>query len=408
MTAHTLAWAAALAPAIDVEVSLAGGTVSEFESIFPSLPKTSTRVTVQVGSDLGDRMHRAFLSAHHAGHHQTVIVGTDAPELDAAIARQAFDSLGRCDLVLGPAWDGGYYLIGLRQPIPDLFHQMPWGTEHVLDETLRRAKDLRLSVALLQPLADIDRPEDLPLWTKTVRQPVGPLDRDIVSVIIPTRQEENRIAKTVERLLALPDVEVIVVDGESTDQTIPRASQAGAQTFSSPDGRGSQLNLGASIARGQSLLFLHADTQLPSDFPRRVKRHLEQHDISAGAFSFEVDEPAAVPWLIRWGANVRSRWFSLPFGDQAIFTRASTFWKQAGFRSWPILEDVALVRDLAREGRITIDPAPAITSARRWKAVGPWRTWRINQLVLLGYLFGCPPERLAHYYRKSLGTPLKD
>jgi rSAM/selenodomain-associated transferase 2/rSAM/selenodomain-associated transferase 1 len=130
----------------------------------------------QTGGDLGARMADAFAagfggarpSAHGAsspGGAPVVIIGTDAPDLDRGIVEEAFRSLERPegpDLVLGPATDGGYYLLGLRSPAPDLFRAIPWSTDMVLERTLERARDLGLRHTLLKPLSDVDRPEDVP------------------------------------------------------------------------------------------------------------------------------------------------------------------------------------------------------------------------------------------------------
>lgn len=120
--------------------------------------------------DLGERMQRAFSDAFNAGMERIIIVGSDCPALSPLIMEQALDSLKREDIVIGPAVDGGYYLIGLRSPVrlwngssilSLLFGEILWGTEHVLDRTLSCAKQAGLAVTLLEPLADVDRPEDL-------------------------------------------------------------------------------------------------------------------------------------------------------------------------------------------------------------------------------------------------------
>jgi rSAM/selenodomain-associated transferase 1 len=117
----------------------------------------------QCGADLGERMHRAFTDAlARAG--VAVLVGSDCPAIDAAYIEAAFDALVGAELVLGPALDGGYVLIGLRRSVGALFDGVPWGTERVLDATLDRAAALGWRTSLLQPLQDIDRPSDLPAW----------------------------------------------------------------------------------------------------------------------------------------------------------------------------------------------------------------------------------------------------
>lgn len=114
--------------------------------------------------DLGDRMARSLSFALQSGTERVVIIGTDCPGLDAQLMAQAFHQLHCHDLVLGPAIDGGYYLLGLRYFIPELFSGINWGTAEVLQQTVDIAKKLDLSVAYLPQLADVDRPEDLPVW----------------------------------------------------------------------------------------------------------------------------------------------------------------------------------------------------------------------------------------------------
>jgi rSAM/selenodomain-associated transferase 1 len=115
----------------------------------------------QRSGDLGQRMHGAFTAAFQQGHKRIVIIGTDCPGLQARHLVQAFACLHHKDLVLGPATDGGYYLIGLSRSEKALFEKVPWGTDTVLANTLAIAKQKNLSIALLEPLSDVDRPEDL-------------------------------------------------------------------------------------------------------------------------------------------------------------------------------------------------------------------------------------------------------
>lgn len=115
----------------------------------------------QAGGDLGARMDRAFAGAFGAGAAAVMIIGTDCPGLTAVVLRRAWNALAGKDLVLGPARDGGYYLIGLHRPVPELFAEMPWSTGQLLARTLATAEDLGLRVAQLETLADVDRPEDL-------------------------------------------------------------------------------------------------------------------------------------------------------------------------------------------------------------------------------------------------------
>jgi uncharacterized protein len=118
----------------------------------------------QPSGDLGLRMARSFDSAFQAGVARVAIIGTDCPGLDTELMGTAFDLLLTHDLVLGPAIDGGYYLIGLRYFVPELFVGISWSTDRVLIQTVAIAHKLNLSVGYLPILADVDRPEDLPVW----------------------------------------------------------------------------------------------------------------------------------------------------------------------------------------------------------------------------------------------------
>lgn len=123
----------------------------------------------QPNGDLGFRMVRSISEAFQDGIERVVIIGTDCPGLNAELMKKAFYQLLTHDLVLGPAIDGGYYLIGLRYFIPELFFDIIWGTDRVLSQTVEIANKLNLSVAYLPSLADVDRPEDLPVWEQIQR-----------------------------------------------------------------------------------------------------------------------------------------------------------------------------------------------------------------------------------------------
>ncbi len=120
----------------------------------------------QGGGDLGERMKEAFAWSFQANLKKVMIIGIDCPDLTPAILQQGLEQLETHDLVLGPALDGGYYLIGAKQLIPELFKDIPWGTSEVLAKTKAIAAQCHLTTAFLAPLADVDRPEDLPLFQK--------------------------------------------------------------------------------------------------------------------------------------------------------------------------------------------------------------------------------------------------
>jgi rSAM/selenodomain-associated transferase 1 len=148
---------------LSVEIRFAGGDRSLMQDWLGS----SWSYQPQATGDLGERMQLAFQSAFEMGSQRVVTIGIDCPELDSATLAQAFQALQNHDLVLGPATDGGYYLIGLRSLIPKLFNGIDWGTNQVFRQTMAIAEGEGLAIATLAPLTDVDRPEDLPIWEAT-------------------------------------------------------------------------------------------------------------------------------------------------------------------------------------------------------------------------------------------------
>lgn len=222
-----------------------------------------------------------------------------------------------------------------------------------------------------------------------------------ISVIIPVLNEASRLAQALNSLKAA-DVETIVVDGGSQDQTTAVAKTAEVQVVHSIPGRAHQMNAGANVATGNILLFLHADTQLPAGFDRMIRKALSQPDTIAGAFSLKIDAPLWSLRLVEWGVNLRSRFLQMPYGDQAIFLRTSTFRAIGGFPKLPIMEDFELMRQLKQCGTVAIVPAAVITSGRRWQKLGVLQTTLINQWAIGAYLLGVSPEQIARWYRSGM------
>lgn len=210
-------------------------------------------------------------------------------------------------------------------------------------------------------------------------------DERRLSVIIPTLNEQGTIGHTLDRVHRGRTCEVIVVDGRSTDRTREIASMHGAIVVESSPGRARQLILGASIATGDTFLFLHADTALPSRFDEHVYRALDRPGVRAGAFRLSIDSAGRPFRLIEKMVNFRSRVRQMPYGDQAIFIPADVYHAAGGYPDVPNMEDYALIRRLRRMGRIEIAPVPVVTSPRRWLDHGVWRTTLRNQFLIAAY-----------------------
>ena len=352
----------------------------------------------QTQGDLGRRLACAFDQSFRDGAQATVIIGSDCPGLTPEIIREAFARLKEHQAVLGPATDGGYYLIGLRSPVPELFRGISWGSDRVFAESLEILRRLGIQPALLPPLNDIDRPEDLPSWYRIAAEE---LQLRTLSVIIPALNEAEYIGPTVRSVALGKPREIIVVDGGSSDDTVQHACEAGATVLRSAAGRARQMNAGASKARGDALLFLHADTIMPENYCSAVTGQLRQRGVAAGAFRFAVAEAFPGKRFLEWSTNLRSRWLQLPYGDQGFFVRRSLFEELGGFADFPILEDYDMVRRVRKYGQVITLPQVAVTSGRRWKRVGFMRTTLLNQCVLVGYRLGWSPQKLAATYRNA-------
>ena len=400
MTRRTLQTARQLTMATSAraEVWVAGGEGRDLSAVFGG----AFAYRSQCGNGLGERLEQAIREAFRDDAKRVVVIGTDCPEITADLLAQALRELASVDAVLGPALDGGYYLIGLRSHRPELFRGIDWGTDTVLRQTLEAAAKSGLKVRKLRPLADVDRPEDLLAW----RRIAGP-DADalktrpgVLSVIVPTLNEEATLAETLQTLSPEPGLETIVADGGSRDATLEIARSLGSRVVQTGRGRGRQMNAGAAVATGETLLFLHADTQLPPGFRSEIDSVLQRGCV-AGAFRLRIRSDRGLLRIIERGANARSRLLQMPYGDQAIFLPARLFYQLGGYADLPLMEDFELCRRLRRVGRIGLAASAATTSPRRWNAIGIARTTAINQLCVLGYMLRVRPSRLARLYRRG-------
>ena len=220
-----------------------------------------------------------------------------------------------------------------------------------------------------------------------------------ISIIIPVLNEAENIRQAIACTQPSINIEVIVVDGSSQDDTYKIASDLNVKIISSIPGRAAQMNKGAMLANGEILLFLHADTRLPPGFDVMIRTVLQKTGTVAGAFALRIDAEVASLRLVEWGVNMRSRFWQMPYGDQAIFLTKDVFNKIGNFPELPFMEDFEIMRRLKRIGRITIISVPVITSARRWLQKGIWKTTLINQIVIIAYLLRVPPQRILCWYR---------
>ncbi|MER3491572.1 MAG: glycosyltransferase [Mastigocladus sp. ERB_26_2] len=222
-----------------------------------------------------------------------------------------------------------------------------------------------------------------------------------ISIIIPTLNEAKNIKAALATTQPSTHIEIIVVDGGSQDETVSIAESLGVKVISAAAGRAKQMNVGAAIASGEILLFLHADTCLPLGFDVMVREALAQPGVVAGAFALRIGAELPSLRVVEWGVNVRSRFLQMPYGDQAIFLTKKIFNHVGGFPELPIMEDFELMRRLKSLGKITLISVPVITSARRWLKKGIWQTTLMNQIVIIAYFLGVSPQRIRSWYRQE-------
>jgi rSAM/selenodomain-associated transferase 2 len=218
-----------------------------------------------------------------------------------------------------------------------------------------------------------------------------------LSVVVPALNEARGIRAALEALAPLRarGHEVIVADGGSNDGTAQIALGLCDQVVSAPRGRAVQMNAGARMASGGALLFLHADTRLPSEADAAVLSSLKSH--LWGRFDVKIEGRHPLLKVVGCAMNLRSRLTGIATGDQAIFVRREAF---AGFPEIALMEDIAFCKAMKRLGPPACRRETVITSGRRWESRGVLRTivlmWRLRLL----YFLGARPDDLARiYYR---------
>lgn len=219
-----------------------------------------------------------------------------------------------------------------------------------------------------------------------------------LSVIVPTLNEADRIRIALEALqpLRVRGHEVIVVDGGSEDSTAILAAPLADQVLATRRGRAVQMNAGAAAAKGEALLFLHADTRLPAQAENLVSAALGKS--AWGRFDVAIEGRSRLLALVASSMNLRSRLTGIATGDQAIFARREAFSRAGGFPEIALMEDIAFSKRMKTLSRPACLRERVATSARRWEANGVLRTIVLMWRLRLAYFLGARPEELARRY----------
>ncbi len=223
----------------------------------------------------------------------------------------------------------------------------------------------------------------------------------MIGAVIPTLNE----AQTLPALLAdlhelarVAPLDVVVVDGGSSDGTRARAAAGGARVVQAHRGRARQLNRGAMVVRGDWLLFLHADCRFTDAARTTLLTALEPSGgVQAAVFRFAIDLPRFWRRFIETGQAVREALSGLAYGDQGLLIRRGLFQSVGGYPDVPLMEDVAMMRLLRRRTPVTRLPAPLLTSGRRYRHGGVLRTWLKHTALISLYLIGASPTHLGRW-----------
>lgn len=224
-----------------------------------------------------------------------------------------------------------------------------------------------------------------------------------LAVIIPAYNEEASVSTAIDSAFAAGATEVIVSDGGSTDATVARSLEHGAEVISSDRLRARQMNLAAKQSSGDALLFLHADSYLPLDALEQVEQSLNQGYVFGG-FAIRFIEDEARLRMVATMINLRTRWTRCPWGDQGQFLSREHFIRGGGFREMPIMEDYELAVRMKGQGKTIVVGSKISTSGRRFLRKGILMTSTMNWMIIAGYRMGVDSARLERFYRGPVSS----
>ncbi len=223
----------------------------------------------------------------------------------------------------------------------------------------------------------------------------------MIDVVVPVLNESADWPQVQSRMRALAGCEAVrvwVVDGGSVDDTVDRAARSGFAVLRSEPGRARQMNFGAAQCSGDVLLFLHADTELPPNWPDSLRAGLDGRKVW-GRFDVAIDGRSPVLKIVATLMNWRSRLSGIATGDQGIFMTRVAFDTVGGFPDQPLMEDIEISKRLLTLSRPACLRQRVTTSGRRWDTRGVWRTIFLMWRLRLAYWRGRSPAELAQAYR---------
>ncbi|HIW21331.1 MAG TPA: TIGR04283 family arsenosugar biosynthesis glycosyltransferase [Candidatus Dorea intestinavium] len=383
---------------------LADGDFASFKALFPA----NVRFIPQRGTNLGERMYYALLDALQV-YDCCLLLGTDVPEVSKKDLKQAFSFLKNKDVVLGPTFDGGYFLVGMKKPIKELFKDKTYSHSEVFKEAYDSVTP-NYSVGILTKKHDMDTLADIKSYRKRLQTASSKhytftrtqkflIKKELISIIIPIYNEEKTIKDLQKQLWPLrKECEIIFVDGGSTDLTKELIYPDFTLLFSGK-GRANQMNAGAKISHGSILFFLHSDSFLPANFLTEIRKVMIGHSFGGFGISFLSKSP-----LMRINEHLSNRRMKrgIIFGDQGIFIDRTLFFKIGLYPNIPIMEDYQLSLTLKSLGiRPGFATKTIATSARRYPQGFLKKLLLMAQMARLrsAYRNGVAPDLIAKKYK---------
>jgi rSAM/selenodomain-associated transferase 2 len=222
------------------------------------------------------------------------------------------------------------------------------------------------------------------------------------SIIIPVLHEQdtiNSLITSLKQLSTKKTIEIIVVDGSESKDTINEITEKSVIKLTSQKGRAVQMNKGAKHASAEILIFIHADTRLPKNGLEIIQETMKNKHLVGGAFSLQIQSKHKLLQTVAAISTLRSQITQAPYGDQVHFIRKTFFENIKGYKTMPIMEDVEIMRRIKKNnGKIKILPHHVITSDRRWQKEGLLYTNLRNTIIICLYWVGIPAEKLAKFY----------
>jgi uncharacterized protein len=357
MTEHVVSVARAFIrrerPMRGIEVRYAGTS----ETAVQAWLGAGIRYAPQGDGDTGDRMIRTFNNAFESGADAVAVLGVDCPGVSESLLEDAFTALKRADVVMGPSRDGGYYLVGVSKKarfvaLPAMFTGIAWGAGYAFGDTLTTVRRLGLSYQIIGRLEEIDHPDDIPIWERILTQAHSRAGVPVITVVVPTLNNSSTIDAILDRLMQGDNIEIIVADSGSTDDTVFRAIARGISIVHAPGTMAAQIEAGISAGTGENIFIAHPDSIPAGRFDDIIRDTLADPLVACGIFT---GSAASSHWFGRFLQRIAGfvpSWMLSRNDWSGLFFRTMTLSRAGGVSDLPDNPYAAMIRQFRRLGRV--------------------------------------------------------